>query len=134
MARVNCTAGLETFELEGEGEFEGEGEGEDEEPQDWQDDGELDEDVQLGEAPDDPNADRRANALAPILPMTPSERFGECPREAPATCPLRDRIERLIRRTFEGRRDDSTLVRRQRDGAARRANVRCAGGAQRRVF
>ena len=36
-----------------------EGESEDEEPQDWQDDGELDEDVQLGEAPDDPNADRR---------------------------------------------------------------------------
>ena len=36
-----------------------EGEPEDEEPQDWQDDGELDEDVQLDEAPDDPNADRR---------------------------------------------------------------------------
>jgi ribonuclease E len=36
------------------------GEVEDEEPQDWQDEGdELDEDVQLGEAPDDPNADRR---------------------------------------------------------------------------
>jgi ribonuclease E len=36
-----------------------EGESEDEEPQDWQDEGDLDEDVQLGEAPDDPNADRR---------------------------------------------------------------------------
>jgi len=35
------------------------GEVEDEEPQDWQDEGELDEDVQLGEAPVDPNADRR---------------------------------------------------------------------------
>ncbi|MGN6869667.1 MAG: DEAD/DEAH box helicase [Solirubrobacteraceae bacterium] len=36
------------------------GEGEDEEPQDWQDEGdELDDDVQLDEAPDDPNADRR---------------------------------------------------------------------------
>jgi ribonuclease E len=35
-------------------------ESEDEEPQDWQDDGdELDADVQLDEAPDDPNADRR---------------------------------------------------------------------------
>jgi hypothetical protein len=32
----------------------------DEEPQDWQDDGdELDEDVQIDEAPEDPNADRR---------------------------------------------------------------------------
>ena len=36
-----------------------EGEPEDEEPQDWQDDDELDEDVQIGEAPEDPNADRR---------------------------------------------------------------------------
>ncbi|MBV9810860.1 MAG: DEAD/DEAH box helicase family protein, partial [Solirubrobacterales bacterium] len=33
--------------------------GEDEEPQDWQDDGELDADVQLDERPEDPNADRR---------------------------------------------------------------------------
>src|SRR6201997_1953883 len=34
-------------------------EAEDEEPQDWQDEGdELDADVELGEAPDDPNADR----------------------------------------------------------------------------
>ncbi|MBV9605298.1 MAG: DEAD/DEAH box helicase family protein [Solirubrobacterales bacterium] len=48
----------ESDELE-DGELE-DGEGEDEEPQDWQDEGdELDEDVQLGEAPDDPNADRR---------------------------------------------------------------------------
>jgi ribonuclease E len=39
-------------------EFE-DGEVEDEEPQDWQEDGELDEDVQLEEAPEDPNADRR---------------------------------------------------------------------------
>ena len=36
------------------------GEGEEEEPQDWQDEGdELDADVQLDEAPDDPNADKR---------------------------------------------------------------------------
>jgi ribonuclease E len=35
------------------------GEPEDEEPQDWQDDDELDEDIQIGEAPEDPNADRR---------------------------------------------------------------------------
>ena len=35
------------------------GDAEDEEPQDWQDEGELDEDVQLEEAPEDPNADRR---------------------------------------------------------------------------
>ncbi len=36
------------------------GDGEDEEPQDWQDEGdELDEDVQVAEAPEDPNADRR---------------------------------------------------------------------------
>jgi ribonuclease E len=35
------------------------GDGEEEEPQDWQDEAELDEDVQLDEAPDDPNADRR---------------------------------------------------------------------------
>ncbi len=34
-------------------------ESEEEEPQDWQDDGELDEDVQLDERPEDPNADRR---------------------------------------------------------------------------
>ena len=32
---------------------------EDEEPRDWQDDQELDEDVQLAEQPEDPNADRR---------------------------------------------------------------------------
>jgi ribonuclease E len=39
---------------------DGDGDGEDEEPQDWQDDdGELDEDVQLDERPEDPNADRR---------------------------------------------------------------------------
>ncbi len=31
----------------------------DEEPQDWQHEAELDEDVQLGEVPEDPNADRR---------------------------------------------------------------------------
>jgi ribonuclease E len=36
------------------------GDGEDDEPQDWQDEGdELDEDVQVDEAPEDPNADRR---------------------------------------------------------------------------
>src|ERR1700733_5166301 len=35
------------------------GDGEDEEPVDWQEEGELDEDVQLEEAPEDPNADRR---------------------------------------------------------------------------
>ena len=36
------------------------GDVDDEEPQDWQDEGdELDDDVQLAEAPDDPNADRR---------------------------------------------------------------------------
>ena len=35
------------------------GDAEDEEPQDWQDEGDLDEDVQLEEAPEDPNADRR---------------------------------------------------------------------------
>jgi ribonuclease E len=33
--------------------------GEDEEPVDWQEGSELDEDVQIGEAPEDPNADRR---------------------------------------------------------------------------
>ena len=39
---------------------DGDGDGEEEEPQDWQDDGdELDADVQLEEAPEDPNADRR---------------------------------------------------------------------------
>ena len=38
----------------------GDGDVEDEEPQDWQDEGdELDADVQLDEAPEDPNADRR---------------------------------------------------------------------------
>jgi ribonuclease E len=46
-------------EEDSEDELE-DGEGEDEEPQDWQDEGdELDDDVQLDEAPDDPNADRR---------------------------------------------------------------------------
>ncbi len=39
---------------------ESDGDGEDEEPQDWQDDGdELDDDVQLDERPEDPNADKR---------------------------------------------------------------------------
>src|SRR5690242_1248806 len=46
-------------ELE-DGEDGEDGEVEDEEPLDWQDEGdELDDDVQLDEAPDDPNADRR---------------------------------------------------------------------------
>ncbi|MDQ6606141.1 MAG: DEAD/DEAH box helicase family protein, partial [Actinomycetota bacterium] len=45
-------SGEEDVDLDGE-------EPEDEEPQDWQDDDELDEDVQIGEAPEDPNADRR---------------------------------------------------------------------------
>ena len=40
------------------GEEEDESGDEDEEPQDWQDDGDFDEDVQ-GEAPEDPNADKR---------------------------------------------------------------------------
>ncbi len=35
------------------------GDGDDEEPQDWQDEGDLDEDLQLDEQPEDPNADRR---------------------------------------------------------------------------
>ncbi|MBV9006638.1 MAG: DEAD/DEAH box helicase family protein, partial [Solirubrobacterales bacterium] len=35
------------------------GDGDDEEPQDWQDEGELDDDLQLDEQPEDPNADRR---------------------------------------------------------------------------
>ncbi|MBV9309393.1 MAG: DEAD/DEAH box helicase family protein [Solirubrobacterales bacterium] len=38
---------------------EGDGDGEDEEPLDWQDEADLDEDVQLEEQPEDPNADRR---------------------------------------------------------------------------
>jgi ribonuclease E len=39
---------------------DGDGDAEDEEPQDWQDEAdELDEDVQLDERPEDPNADRR---------------------------------------------------------------------------
>jgi hypothetical protein len=52
--------GEEELELETEEELELETEEEDEEPQDWQDteDG-LDEDVQLDEQPEDPNADRR---------------------------------------------------------------------------
>ena len=41
-----------------EEDFEG-GEDDEEEPQDWQPDGELDEDVQLDEQPEDPNAGRR---------------------------------------------------------------------------
>jgi ribonuclease E len=41
-------------------ELDGDGDAEDEEPQDWQDEAdELDEDVQLDERPEDPNADRR---------------------------------------------------------------------------
>jgi ribonuclease E len=61
------------FELDDDGdELEGEGEGDDdgdadedeaaadeEEPRDWQDDRELDDDVDLGEQQEDPNADRR---------------------------------------------------------------------------
>jgi ribonuclease E len=54
---------LASAALPGEDDSEAEledGEAEDEEPQDWQDEGgELDDDVQLDEAPDDPNADRR---------------------------------------------------------------------------
>src|SRR5205085_7875611 len=50
--------GEENYELES-GELES-GEDEDEEPRDWQDESdELDEDVQLDEQPEDPNADRR---------------------------------------------------------------------------
>ncbi|MBV8219280.1 MAG: DEAD/DEAH box helicase family protein, partial [Solirubrobacterales bacterium] len=50
----------ESDEEDEEFDLEAEDVSEDEEPQDWQDDGdELDGDVQLGEAPDDPNADRR---------------------------------------------------------------------------
>ena len=55
-------AGLASAAIPGEEDSDedlDDGDGEDEEPQDWQDDAELDEDVQLGEAPDDPNADRR---------------------------------------------------------------------------
>ncbi len=44
---------------EEESELEEENGEEDEEPRDWQDDSELDEDVQLGEAAEDPNAARR---------------------------------------------------------------------------
>jgi hypothetical protein len=44
---------------EEESELDDENGEEDEEPRDWQDDSELDEDVQLGEAPEDPNAARR---------------------------------------------------------------------------
>jgi ribonuclease E len=49
---------------DGEGDPEAEGDPDeepdpDDEPQDWQHDAELDEDVQLGEQPEDPNADRR---------------------------------------------------------------------------
>jgi hypothetical protein len=40
-------------------DLDGDGDGDDEEPQDWQDDGELDEDVQLDEQPEDPNAAKR---------------------------------------------------------------------------
>jgi hypothetical protein len=51
---------LEDAGLEGEEELEeDEPEYEDEEPRDWQDEGELDEDVQLDEQPEDPNAARR---------------------------------------------------------------------------
>ncbi len=50
--------GEEEFELESEDEELESGE-EDEEPQDWKDDEELDEDVQLDEQPEDPNAARR---------------------------------------------------------------------------
>jgi superfamily II DNA or RNA helicase len=44
---------------EEESELEEENGDEDEEPRDWQDDVDLDEDVQLAEAPEDPNAARR---------------------------------------------------------------------------
>ncbi len=50
--------GEEDYELE-DGDLEVEEEEEDEEPQDWQDDGELDEDVVFDEQPEDPNAARR---------------------------------------------------------------------------
>jgi hypothetical protein len=60
------TAPLVSAAIPGEEDSDGDpdadlddGDAEDEEPQDWQDDGELDEDVQLEEAPEDPNADRR---------------------------------------------------------------------------
>ena len=49
--------GEEDSELELEDETEDEDE--DEEPQDWQDDGSLDDDIQLPEQPEDPNAARR---------------------------------------------------------------------------
>src|ERR1700760_2423594 len=46
-------------EEDADGDGLDDGEAEDEEPVDWQAESELDEDVQLDEAPDDPNADRR---------------------------------------------------------------------------
>src|SRR5205807_988035 len=50
---------LASAAIPGEEELDEENGDEDEEPQDWQDEGELDEDVQLDEQPEDPNAARR---------------------------------------------------------------------------
>ncbi len=55
-AAIPGEEGSDLDELDGDGD----GDGEDEEPLDWQEDGdELDDDVQLDESPEDPNADKR---------------------------------------------------------------------------
>ena len=55
-AAIPGEEGSDLDELDGDGD----GDGEDEEPLDWQEDGdELDDDVQLDEGPEDPNADKR---------------------------------------------------------------------------
>ena len=55
-AAIPGEEGSDLDDLDGDGD----GDGEDEEPLDWQEDGdELDDDVQLDEGPEDPNADKR---------------------------------------------------------------------------
>ena len=55
-AAIPGEEGSDLDDLDGDGD----GDGEDEEPLDWQEDGdELDDDVQLDESPEDPNADKR---------------------------------------------------------------------------
>ena len=59
-ASSNGPSRLASVAIPGEDDLdEEEPEDSDEEPQDWQDDGELDEDIQLEEQPEDPNAARR---------------------------------------------------------------------------
>ena len=79
-------AGLDAEgDLADEADLEDEAEAEDEEPQDWQDAGELDADVDA-ELSEDPNADRASGSSTRPAPARPSQRSGSSRPPARAAC------------------------------------------------